>query len=114
VGVLRLRAGQVETLWDELLPVEARGVAEDLAGIDEFLRDPALLEPIAVHWERGALERGRPTIAMESYVRLMVVKQRSGWGTKRWCGRCRTRCICGASAWSGCRGGCRTSRRCAS
>jgi transposase, IS5 family len=80
VGVLRLRAGQVETLWDELLPVEARGLPEDLAAIDEFLRDPALLEPIAARWERDALARGRPTIAMESYVRLMVVKQRSGWG----------------------------------
>jgi IS5 family transposase len=80
VAVLRLRAGQAETLWDELLPVEARQLPGDLAGIDELLRDPALLEPIADHWERAALGRGRPTIAMETYVRLMVVKQRSGWG----------------------------------
>jgi hypothetical protein len=28
----------------------------------------------------GARERGRPTIAMDRYLRLMVVKQRSGWG----------------------------------
>jgi transposase, IS5 family len=80
VGVLRLRAAQAETLWDELLPVEVRGLPEDLAGIDGLLRDPALFEPIAAHWERPALERGRPTIAIETYVRLMVVKQRSGWG----------------------------------
>jgi IS5 family transposase len=79
VGVLRLRSGQVETLWDELLPVEARELPEDLAGIDAFLRDGALLEPIADHWEREALVRGRPAIAMETYVRLMVIKQ-SGWG----------------------------------
>ena len=78
--MLRLRAAQAETLWDELLPVEVRGLPEDLAGIDGLLRDPALFEPIAAHWERPALERGRPTIAIETYVRLMVVKQRSGWG----------------------------------
>ena len=78
--MLTLRAAQAETLWDELLPSEARELPEDLAGIDELLRDPALLRPIAEHWERSARERGRPTIAMETYVRLMVVKQRSGFG----------------------------------
>jgi transposase, IS5 family len=45
-----------------------------------MLRDPALLQPIADHREHPALGQGRPTIAMETYVRLMVVKQRSGWG----------------------------------
>ncbi len=29
---------------------------------------------------RGARERGRPTIAMALFVRLMVLKQRTGWG----------------------------------
>lgn len=29
---------------------------------------------------RSAAGHGRPTIAMESYVRLMVTKQRTGWG----------------------------------
>jgi transposase, IS5 family len=80
VGVLRLRAAQAETLWDELLPVEARELPGDLAGVDELLRDAALFEPIAAHWEQEAVAHGRPTIAMEMYVRLMVVKQRSGWG----------------------------------
>jgi IS5 family transposase len=78
--VLRLRAAQAETLWDELLPVEARELPEDLAGVDELLRDAGLFEPIAARWEREAVAHGRPTIAMETYVRLMVVKQRSGWG----------------------------------
>jgi IS5 family transposase len=85
--MLTLRAPQAETLWDELLPVEARELPEDLARIDELLSDAELLRPIAAHW-RGEVERtgravltaGRPTIAMETYVRLMVLKQRSGWG----------------------------------
>ena len=85
--MLTLWAPQAETLWDELLPVEARELPDDLARIDELLGDPGLLRPIAEHW-RGEVERtgravltaGRPTIAMETYVRLMVLKQRSGWG----------------------------------
>ena len=85
--MLTLRAPQAETLWDELLPVEARELPEDLARIDELLSDPELLRPIAAHWQRevertgrAVLTGGRPTIAMETYVRLMVVKQRSGLG----------------------------------
>jgi transposase, IS5 family len=85
--MLTLSAPQGETLWDELLPVEARELPEDLARIDELLSDPALLRPIAEHWRREGERRGRtaaahgrPTIAMETYVRLMVIKQRSGFG----------------------------------
>jgi IS5 family transposase len=85
--VLTLWAPQAETLWDELLPVEARELPDDLARIDELLSDPELLRPIAAHWRRevertgrAVLTEGRPTIAMETYVRLMLVKQRSGLG----------------------------------
>ena len=70
-----------------MLPVQARQLPEDLARIDELLSDQALLVPIAEHWRgeaglRGysAEAHGRRTIAMETYVRLMVVKQRSGFG----------------------------------
>ena len=85
--MLRLQAGQVLSLWDEVLPVEARELPEDLARIDALVADPGLLAPIRAHWQaeadasgRSAAEHGRPTIAMASYVRLMVIKQRTGWG----------------------------------
>ena len=85
--MLRLEAGQVLSLWDEVLPVQARELPEDLARIDGLLADPGLLAPIRAHWDgearasgRSAVGHGRPTIAMATYVRLMVVKQRSGWG----------------------------------
>ena len=85
--MLRLVAGQVETLWDEALPIEVRELPEDLAALDGLLCDPALLAPITAHWRREVCETGRavltdgrPTIAMETYVRLMVLKQRHGWG----------------------------------
>jgi hypothetical protein len=85
--MLRLGDGQVKCLWDGLLPEEARALPEDLAPLDVLLRDPALLGPIEVRWRReavvvgrSAVSRGRPTISMQTYVRLMVVKQRAGWG----------------------------------
>jgi IS5 family transposase len=78
--MLRLSDGQVESLWDEVLPGEVRELPNDLAALDGLLGDPQLLEPIASGWRTGARFQGRPTISMESYVRLMVVKQRTGWG----------------------------------
>jgi IS5 family transposase len=85
--MLRLQGGQVESLWDELLPERLRELPDDLAQIDRLLRDEALLAPIEAHWDREAVARGRsakgrgrPTIPMQTYVRLMVVKHRYGWG----------------------------------
>jgi IS5 family transposase len=80
VRVLTLAAAGVEQLWDELLPLEVKELPADLAALDELLSDPRLLAPIAARWKQTARERGRPSLAIETYVRLMVVKQRSGWG----------------------------------
>jgi len=78
--MLRLSDGQVESLWDDVLPGEVRELPEDLAALDVLLGDPELLAPIASGWHEEALSQGRPSISMEVYVRLMVVKQRTGWG----------------------------------
>ena len=84
--MLTLFADGAESLWDELLPEEVRVLPGDLARLDELLSDPELLVPIAIGWERELQEaskfsdRGRPSLAMETYVRLMVLKHRSGWG----------------------------------
>ena len=78
--MLRLSGGQVESLFDRGLPVEVRELPADLAALDGLLADPALLAPIEAAWEAAARERGRPTIAMALFVRLMVIKQRTGWG----------------------------------
>ena len=74
-------------MWDDVLPDEVRALPEDLAALDELLRDPALLAPIQQRWQRqgeaagrSAPSVGRPTISMATYVRLMVVKHRTGWG----------------------------------
>ena len=52
--MLMLLGGQVESLWDEVLPVGVRELPEDLARLDRVLSDPGLLEPIATAWEAGA------------------------------------------------------------
>jgi len=85
--VLNLYAPQAQTLWDELLPIEVRELPEGLAAIDGLLGDPELMAPIAERFQRELAETersvicdGRPTIAMQTYVRLMVLKQRSRWG----------------------------------
>jgi IS5 family transposase len=87
VVMLRLQGGQVESLWDEVLPERLRELPDDLAQIDALLRDEALLAPIEAHWQReadargrSARDHGRPTISMQTYVRLMVLKHRYGWG----------------------------------
>jgi IS5 family transposase len=85
--VLTLWAEQPESLWDEALPVEVRELPEDLAALDGLLADPGLLGPIVERFRREfretgrfVLTDGRPTIAMETFIRLMVLKQRYRWG----------------------------------
>jgi IS5 family transposase len=87
VCVLTLWAAQVESLWDELLPVEVRELPADLAELDRVLSDPELMMVLVERWRqevvetgRAVLSDGRPTIAMETYVRLMVLKARYRWG----------------------------------
>ncbi len=82
--MLRIQATGAESLWDEILPTEVKARPDDLQTLDQLLSDQALLAPIAARWERlltesGRQGRGRPTIAMETCARLMVVKHRSGW-----------------------------------
>jgi len=85
--MLTLRAGQAETLWDEALPIEVRELPEDLAQLDVLLGGEEFYAPIVEHWRREMVEtgrsvltEGRPTIAIETYVRLMVLKTRYRWG----------------------------------
>jgi IS5 family transposase len=85
--VLTLLADQPECLWDDVLPVEVKELPEDLAALDVLLADPELVWPLVERWQqefretgRLVLTEGRPTIALETYVRLMVLKQRYRWG----------------------------------
>ena len=85
--MLTLWAEQPESLWDETLPIEVRALPDDLAELDRVLADPELMMVLLERWRREVVETGRavltdgrPTIAMETYVRLMVLKARYRWG----------------------------------
>lgn len=70
----------VATVWDSLLPPEIVALPEDWARLDSLLAEPAMLEPFHHHWDHTARDQGRPTLPMAVYLRLMVVKHRTGWG----------------------------------
>ena len=119
--VLTLWAAQAECLWDESLPVEVKELPADLAILDRVLCGPELMMVLLERWrqevvetKRAVLTDGRPTIAMETYVRLMVLKARYRWGYRVLVAEVRTRFICGGFAGSVSGSGCPTSRRSAS
>ena len=69
------------------MPVEVKELPEDLAALDVLLSDHELLWPLVERWRRefrdtgrAVLTEGRPTIALETFVGLMVLKQRYRWG----------------------------------
>ena len=71
----RLRDNQ-ESLWEAVMPREW-ALQGEWAVLDTVLDDDEFLEPFASRLESRI---GRPTIPMERYLRLMVVKHRYGWG----------------------------------
>ena len=74
--MLRLRDGQ-GTLWEQLLPEETRLLSTELSSVDALLDDDRFLRPFI---ERFACRIGRPTIPIETYLRLMYLKHRYGLG----------------------------------
>lgn len=83
--MLRLTSSTpVDTLWDSLLPTPVQQLPEELAAVDRLLTDPQLLLPFRQRWAQlhpgQAPPQGRPTIPMATYLRVMVIKQRYGWG----------------------------------
>jgi hypothetical protein len=80
LAVLRLSGGQVESLFDLGLPVQVAELPADLAALDELLAEPGRLAPIEASWAEDAVWFGRPTVPMDRFVRLMIVKARSGLG----------------------------------
>lgn len=74
--MLRLRDGQA-TVWEELLPEQVRLLSPELEAIDAPLDDERFLRPFT---ERFWCPIGRPTIPIETYLRLMYLKHRYGLG----------------------------------
>jgi transposase, IS5 family len=70
--MLRLREPQ-ESLWDQLLPPQARALSTELTAIDACLADDRFFDP---YLERFRTLIGRPTVPVETYLRLMYLKHR--------------------------------------
>jgi len=70
--MLRLQT-QRDELWDALLPPGLRLMSEELKAVDELLDDEQFLGAFRA---RFPSRRGRRTIPMESYLRLMYLKTR--------------------------------------
>jgi transposase, IS5 family len=69
-----------ESLWEAVLPAELRELPAELAKVDELLDQGRFLEPFR---RRLTATTGRPTIPIETYLRLSYLKHRHdlGWET---------------------------------
>jgi len=90
--VLKVSASRQAGLWELIttLGVQVGELPEDLAAIDRLLQDPGVYAPVVELWRSEDVKHGtfrltdgRPTIAIETLVRLMVLKVRNGWGYGR-------------------------------
>ena len=69
-------------LWEAILPPEMRGLPPELKAIDEVLKDDAFLKPFEAEVAKKVREKvfspnfGRPSTALSSYVRMMILRFR--------------------------------------
>ena len=70
------------TLWDAILPAAALVMSSELARVDVLLDDPVFFEPFVAFFDA---RQGRPSIPMETYLRLMFLKFRYRLGYETLC-----------------------------
>jgi len=70
------------TLWDAILPEQCLGLPPGLAEVDRLLDDPRFFEPFRPFF---SARRGRPSIPMEWFLRLMYLRFRYKLGYEALC-----------------------------
>ncbi len=70
------------TLWDSILPAELLVLPVELGRVDALLDDPVFFAPFAPFFDARI---GRPSIPMETYLRLMFLKFRYRLGYESLC-----------------------------
>jgi IS5 family transposase len=70
------------TLWEAILPEMCLGMPAELEAVDRLLDDPAFFEPFRAHFHRAL---GRPSVPIETYLRLMFLKYRYRLGFEPLC-----------------------------
>lgn len=71
-----------ESLWEAVLPAELRELPAELGKVDAVLDEDRFLAPFR---SRLTASIGRPTIPIETYLRLMYLKHRYGLGYETLC-----------------------------
>jgi transposase, IS5 family len=71
-----------QTLWEAMLPPEYQQLPPALAAADELLDDPVFFAPYRAHFSEFF---GRPSIPVETYLRLMFLKVRYRLGYETLC-----------------------------
>jgi IS5 family transposase len=71
-----------QSLWASVLPESARGLPPRLAELDSYFEDPRLFEPFRPYFHPTD---GRPSVPMETYVRMMALKYRYQLGYEALC-----------------------------
>jgi len=80
--VLRTKVDPQSTLWEALLPAELLRLPPGLAEVDRFLDDPVFFEPFVSFFDP---EIGRPSIPIETYLRMMFLRFRYRLGFETLC-----------------------------
>src|SRR5271157_4517251 len=70
------------TLWDSILPCELLVLPVELGRVDALLDDPVFFAPFAAYFDARI---GRPSIPVETYLRLMFLKFRYRLGYESLC-----------------------------
>jgi IS5 family transposase len=70
------------TLWEALLPEEARQLPAELAAVDAYLDDECFLVPWETLFDRRL---GRPSVPVDTLLRLLYLKHRYGLGYETLC-----------------------------
>jgi transposase, IS5 family len=81
-AIVLVTVGPSGSLFELLLPAGMRVLSGELAEIDALLDDPRFFGPFRPFFSPIV---GRPSIPMETYLRMMVLKARSGLGYARLC-----------------------------
>jgi IS5 family transposase len=71
-----------QTLWETILPLGYQDLPKELAAVDALLDDPAFFEPYRA---RFSALLGRPSIPIETYLRMMFLKHRYRLGYETLC-----------------------------
>jgi transposase, IS5 family len=82
IAVLRTKVDAQGTLWETLLPPEFLRLPPGLSQVDRLLDDPVFYEPFEEFFDP---EIGRPSIPMETYLRMMFLRFRYRLGFETLC-----------------------------